>query len=334
MKLATFTKGDADRIGLVDTERQALLDLGEAAARDGRAANIFASMLDLVDSGKAGLDQVRETHARRCGEADLWHKLEDVRLRAPLPEPRQMRDFSVFPGHLLGAPVGMAKLIARIEGTEPRMIPGGGQVPEIFRQRPIYYKCNRLTVAGHDDDVMWPRYSRYMDYELELGVVTGTKGVDIPVDRAREHIFGYTIFNDFSARDVQSAEMGSRFGPAKSKDFDNGNVLGPWIVTADEIGDPYALHMQARVNGEIWSDGGSDGMMHSFEDMIAFLSRDETLHAGEILGSGTIGGGCGMEQDRYLEHGDLIELEVERIGVLRNRVLRKNAAETAKKEHD
>lgn len=326
MKLATFEVARDLRVGIVDSEGMRLLDLAAAAARQGKDVRSYASMLALIDAGRERLDGAREVEAKAKTEDDLWHALSSVRLLAPLPEPRQMRDFSVFPGHLIGAPIGMAKLVARIEGKEPEPVPGAGQIADVFRQRPIYYKCNRLTVVGHEDDVMWPRYSQYMDYELEFGVVIGTTGVDIEKNAAKDHIFGYTIFNDFSARDAQRAEMASRFGPAKGKDFDTGNVLGPWIVTTDEIGDPYDLRMQARVNGETWSDGRSDDMVHSFEDMIAFVSRDETLHAGEFLGSGTIGGGCGMEQDRYLEHGDVIELEVENIGLLRNRVLRKDSA--------
>jgi len=161
-----------------------------------------------------------------------------------------------------------------------------------------------------------------MDYELEFGVFIGQGGQDIPLDEAHEHIFGYAIFNDFSARDTQMMEMQGRLGPAKGKDFQTGNAIGPWIVTRDEIPDAYALSMVARVNGEAWSVGSSAGMLHSFEDIIAFVSRDERLHPGEFLASGTTGGGCGLEQDRYLSDGDVVELEVERIGVLKNRVLR------------
>ena len=117
-------------------------------------------------------------------------------------------------------------------------------------------------------------------------------------------------------------EMQGRLGPSKGKDFATGNAIGPWIVTRDEIPDPYSLSMVARVNGEAWSLGSSAGMLHSFEDIVAFVSRDETLHPGEFFGSGTTDGGCGVEQDRYLSDGDVVELEVERIGVLRNRVRR------------
>ena len=117
-------------------------------------------------------------------------------------------------------------------------------------------------------------------------------------------------------------EMAGRLGPAKGKDFDTGNVLGPWIVTADELGDPYRLTMVARVNGEEWSRGSSGSMHHRFEDCVAFVSQNETLHAGEVLGSGTVGTGCGLELGRFLSPGDVVELEVERIGVLRNTVVR------------
>ncbi len=135
-------------------------------------------------------------------------------------------------------------------------------------------------------------------------------------------IFGYTIFNDFSARDAQEIEMTCPFGPAKGKDFDRGSAMGPWIVTRDEVPDPAALTMIARVNGEEWSRGNSRTMVHGVEAMIAHVSRDETLHPGEIFGSGTVGGGCGLELDRWLSPGDVVELEVEGIGVLRNRVVR------------
>lgn len=162
-----------------------------------------------------------------------------------------------------------------------------------------------------------------MDYELEFGIVTKGKGANISAAKARDHIFGYTIFNDFSARDAQLIEMAGRLGPAKGKSFDGGNVLGPWIVTPDEIDDPDKLRMEARVNGEIRSQGTSEGMLFSFEEIIAHVTLDETLMPGEFIGSGTVGNGCGLELGWYLEHGDSIELEVEKIGVLKNRVERR-----------
>ncbi|MCA9298522.1 MAG: fumarylacetoacetate hydrolase family protein, partial [Phycisphaerales bacterium] len=176
--------------------------------------------------------------------------------------------------------------------------------------------------AGPDAEVVWPAYSQVMDFELEFACVIGRGGRDIAKADARSHIFGYTIFNDFSARDAQTVEMMGMLGPAKGKDFDNSNVIGPVIVTADEIPDPYALAMTCRINGETLASGSSSTMHWRFEDFIEHISRGETLHPGELLGSGTVGGGCGLEHLRFLEDGDVVELEVERIGVLRNHVRR------------
>lgn len=180
-----------------------------------------------------------------------------------------------------------------------------------------------MAVIGTEQDIVWPRYANFLDYELEFAAVIGRRGGDIPRERAREHIFGYTIFNDVSARDYQMKEMSGSLGPAKGKDFDTANVLGPCIVTADEI-DPYAQTMVARINGEEWSRGSSSTMKHRFEDCIAHVSQCETLWPGEILGSGTVGGGSGMELGRMLSPGDLIELELGDIGVLRNRIVKKD----------
>ena len=191
---------------------------------------------------------------------------------------------------------------------------------DTFNRQPIYYKGNRFAVIGPDDDVIWPSYSKAMDFELELACYIGRKGRDIPRDKARDYILGYTIFNDMSARDAQAIEMVGMLGPAKSKDFDTGNVMGPCLVTADEIGDPYDLNMIARVNGEEWGRGNTRDMRWQFEDLIAHISRSETLYPGEVLGSGTVGNGCGLEQLRFLKPDDVIELEIDGIGILRTRV--------------
>jgi 2-keto-4-pentenoate hydratase/2-oxohepta-3-ene-1,7-dioic acid hydratase in catechol pathway len=179
-------------------------------------------------------------------------------------------------------------------------------------------------VSGPGATVRWPRYSKVMDFELEFGIFLGKTGTDIPAGKAREHIFGYTIYNDFSARDAQMNEMPAMLGPTKGKSFQGGNALGPWIVTPDEIPDARALAVEVRVNSETWSKNTTAEMLFTFEEVIEFISGDETLHAGEFIGSGTVGNCCGLELDRYLEHGDEIELEVEQIGVLRNKVIRQD----------
>jgi 2-keto-4-pentenoate hydratase/2-oxohepta-3-ene-1,7-dioic acid hydratase in catechol pathway len=160
-----------------------------------------------------------------------------------------------------------------------------------------------------------------MDYELETAVITKRSASNIRAGEAKAHIFGYTIYNDFSARDRQLQEIQGWLGPSKGKSFDGSNVIGPWIVTPDEIPDIQTLKVEVRVNGESRATANTSGMLFSFEEIIADASQDETLLAGEVFGSGTIGECCGLETGRFLQSGDLIELEVENIGVLRNRVI-------------
>ena len=137
------------------------------------------------------------------------------------------------------------------------------------------------------------------------------------VDDAAEHIAGATIFNDVSARDIQIREMSLQIGPSKGKDFCN--VMGPCVVTMDEL-DEFGLRMVARINGEVWSEGTSAERRFSFAEVVAWASYCETIHPGEFIGVGTVGGGCGYEIDRWIQPGDVVELEIEGIGVLRNRV--------------
>lgn len=328
MKLATFRTGGSERIGLVHAGDSLIFDLAAAAERAGARDPAFTSMLALIDAGDSALDTVRALFEAYGRDADLSTAVAGAELLAPVPEPRQMRDGMSFPLHILQAPRGQLKLAARARNDEAELArleaQPLGELPAVYRRQPIYYFTNRFSVRGPGFTVKWPRYSQVMDYELEFGIVTKNKGVDIPAAKAHDHIFGFTIFNDFSARDAQRLEMEGRLGPAKGKSFDGGNVMGPWIVTPDEIGDPYALKAEARINGETRSRGTTAGMLFSFEEMIAYISRDETLMPGEFIGSGTVGNGCGLETGHFLAHGDTIELEVENIGVLRNKVERQD----------
>jgi 2-keto-4-pentenoate hydratase/2-oxohepta-3-ene-1,7-dioic acid hydratase in catechol pathway len=326
VKLATFKSGGQEKIGIVHTGDTLLFDLAAASGRSGSANPAFASMLALIDAGDAALEQAARLFDKHGKDESLSVSTETAEILAPVPEPRQMRDGMSFPLHILQAPRGQLKLAARARGDTAELARIDaeplGELPEVYRKQPIYYITNRFSVRGTNTTVKWPRYSEVMDYELEFGIITRNKGANIPAAKARDHIFGYTIFNDFSARDAQRIEMEGRLGPAKGKSFDGGNVMGPWIVTPDEIGDPYKLKMEARVNGKARSQGISEGMLFSFEEIIAHVTRDETLMPGEFIGSGTVGNGCGLELGWYLEHGDTIELEVEKIGILKNRVER------------
>jgi 2-keto-4-pentenoate hydratase/2-oxohepta-3-ene-1,7-dioic acid hydratase in catechol pathway len=267
----------------------------------------FTSVLEIVEGGQNALDRAHDS----LKHSPTVLALENVALLAPIPNPPQMRDFLCFEKHLVQA----FEAVGRMSGTPPR-------VPQAWYERPLFYHPSRFSVCGPDAEVPWPAYCEKLDFELEFGCYIGTPGKDIPKARAREHIFGYTIFNDFSARDEQAKEMAGQLGPGKGKDFDNANAMGPCLVTADELGDPYRLEMIVRVNGEEWGRGNSRDMHWKFEDCIAHASRSETLHPGEFFGSGTVGNGCGLEQMRFLKPNDVVELEVEGIGVLRNRVVK------------
>lgn len=326
MRLITFEHGGRQALGAwVDKDRQ-IVDLRVAMqAVGGRDEPAFASMQALMEGGDSALDLARRMVDMRPDDAML--ETGATRILAPVPQPIQMRDSLAFELHLRQAKRANARMRLRHAPDAQSQIDamersGGFEPAPIWFQQPVYYKCNRFNVIGSGDEVLWPAYSQVLDYELELGIFIGRGGKDILATSAREHIFGYTVYNDVSARDAQADEMPGMLGPAKGKDFDTGNVIGPCIVTADEIPDPYQLNMLARVNGEEWSRGSSASMYHRFEDIIAHISASETLYAGEFIGSGTVGNGCGFELGRYPQAGDTIELEIECIGTLRNRFVR------------
>ena len=328
MKLVTFRTEDGDdRIGALSPADDAVVDLQAAQIASANTPNpAFESMLALIEAGDAALDRARALATDPPAEA--VRDRDRVHLRTPLPQPPQIRDCLCFEEHLRQAFAVSRKLRAQqqpdpeaaLRELEAR---GEFQIPEVWYRQPIYYKGNRLSVIGPEEDVLWPDYAEVLDYELEFGIFIKKPGKNIPRDAASDYIFGFTIFNDVSARDAQVVEMSGQLGPAKGKDFDTGNVIGPCIVTADEI-DAYDLTMTARVNGEEWSRGHSGTMHWKFEDVIAHVSQSETLYPGEFIGSGTVGGGCGLELERFLQPGDVVELEVEGIGTLRNRIVRTN----------
>jgi 2-keto-4-pentenoate hydratase/2-oxohepta-3-ene-1,7-dioic acid hydratase in catechol pathway len=225
----------------------------------------------------------------------------ETRLLSPLNLIASLRDFLAFEDHVRN-------------GARRR----GGKVPEYWYEAPVYYKGNRRAVLGPDDEVSWPRYTDHLDFELELAMIVGKRGRDIDKDDAASYIFGFTVFDDFSARDVQMREVTAWLGPAKGKDF--ANAFGPCIVTADEVGVEPDLEMICRVNGDEWGRARSSSAHWSWAEMIAHVSDGEDIHPGDVYGSGTPGGCCGLDLDRRLEPGDVVELEIESIGVLRNTI--------------
>ena len=304
MRLATVCYQTRDRV-VAALPDDRLLDLHRAAELAGGDAAHFVDMMAVIYGGDEALALARTLIETADDRAILLP--DEVTFRPPLM-PVQYRDCLVFEEHLFNC-------LRAFGQPEP-------QLPPVWYDQPIYYKGNRLSFIGHGQDVIWPGYAEHLDIELELAIVVGKKGKDIKAEEAGEYIFGYTILNDVSARDAQMKEMPGQLGPAKGKDFDTGNILGPYILTADEVTHPVALNMEARVNGERWGGGNSRQMQHDFGRILEHLSASETLYPGEVIGSGTVGTGCGLETGKRLAPGDRFELEIEGIGILANRIVR------------
>lgn len=206
---------------------------------------------------------------------------------------------------------------------------GLGMVPQWY-EVPVFYFSNPVAVIGDGDSVWAPQGSRALDYELELACVIGKKARDLPADdSALECVAGFTIMNDWSARDIQRTEMAVGLGPSKSKDF--ATSLGPKLVPFAKLTDAYRdgklhLEMSASVNGMRYSQGNAGSMHFTWPQLLAHASRDTELQPGDVLGSGTVGTGCILEitpeaVGGWLKPGDVVELEIERIGTLRNTVI-------------
>lgn len=308
MRLATVThEGQAKTVAALENE--ILLDLRKAAEATDQDGAIFVDMLTLINAGQGGLEVARALIVAPDQAATI--AVTDVSFMPPIM-PVQYRDCLVFEEHLIN---GFAQ-VEKISGNKMA-------IPKVWYEQPIYYKGNRMSFIGHGADVQWPNYAEHLDIELEMAIIVGKTGKDIRVADGPSHIFGYTILNDVSARDAQMKEMPGQLGPCKGKDFDTGNILGPYILTADEVPHPVALNMEARVNGKRWGGGNSRAMRHSFADILAHISASETVYAGEVIGSGTVGTGCGLELGKRLQDGDSFELEIENIGTLANRIVKK-----------
>jgi fumarylacetoacetate (FAA) hydrolase len=284
---ATFSSPDsAPRPGLVSEGRVHALP--------------FADMRAVIEAG--------EQAASRLASKESF-ALEEVRLHAPL-KPTTLRDAYAFEQHVKTANANR-----------------GRDVPEGWYKFPVFYYTNPGSIFGPNDEIPHPPYTSALDFELELAVVIGKAGANLNSETAAEHIFGYTIFNDWSARDVQREEMKVGLGPAKGKDF--ASSLGPFIVTPESLSHKktdrpgvYDLSMTARVNGAELSRGSLKDIFWSFGEIIARASQSTLLYPGDVIGSGTVGTGCLLELTKtkgpWLQIGDVVELEVEEIGILRN----------------
>ncbi|MDL5159662.1 fumarylacetoacetate hydrolase family protein [Actinomycetospora termitidis] len=296
MRWITFADAAGDRVGLVGDDGVHPLEPD-------------ITLLDLLDDGT---DALATAASRARTSAPL--PLDDLVLRAPL-QPRALRDCIGFLQHLRNCQ----------GGVDMPLSPRHAEVPG-------FYFSNAGAVTGPRDDIPVPPGSQQFDFELEVAAVIGTPGVSIPREKAEDHIAGYLVYCDWSARDLQIEERALQLGPAKGKD--GANSLGPMLVTPDEIshrrsGEGFDLRMTAHVNGDLVSEGRWSTVDWGFADIVAYASRGARLRPGDVIGSGTVPTGClfehfAMDPDHFrgwLRPGDEVVLAVEELGELRHRVV-------------
>jgi 2-keto-4-pentenoate hydratase/2-oxohepta-3-ene-1,7-dioic acid hydratase in catechol pathway len=301
MKLLTYETANGPRAGVVVDGQ--VLDIATLLREEDGLRDVRA-LLELPNDPLARLKSV--LCSARAGQ-DV--PLGSVRLRAPILQPPTVRDFMVYEGH------------ASAGGTR--------QLSDAWYRLPIFYFSNPLCIFGPEDAIPYPSASEQLDYELELAAVIGREASNVTEADAFSYIAGFTIFNDWSCRDLQRDEMAARLGPAKGKD--SASSLGPWIVTTDELASfirDGRLHVRCtlKVNGAQWMENNAGIMHHTWGAMIERASRDSRVVPGDVLGGGTVTGGSIGEAirngfpARYLEPGDVVEIEVEGIGILRNSI--------------
>ena len=306
MRLITFRKKNGDlRAGWLNANNDAV-DMCEASN-----GYLPKDMLSFIENQEEHLAYISEHLDILEYRKDSTYLLEDVKLMAPLTNPRSVRDFYAFEQHV--------KTARENRGLE--------MIPEWY-EFPVFYFTNHMAIKGPGDEIKRPKLCEWLDFELEIACVIGKEGRNIQAKDADDYIFGFMIMNDWSARDLQRQEMKVGLGPAKGKDF--ATSLGPWIVTKDELESSksikgYDLEMTAKVNGMELSKGNMKDIYYSFGEMIERASAGVTLYPGEVLGSGTVGSGCilelGIEVHRYLEPGDEVELEITHLGILKNTIV-------------
>ena len=258
----------------------------------------FPTMLDLIAAGPAGLDQARAVLATGPVQS-----LEGITLAAPIPEPR--RNIMCMGWNY----AEHSRESAAMRGKPEQELP----------TRPIFFTKATTAILAPEAEIPNHRHTTSrLDYEGELGVILGKGGVDIAADAAMAHVFGYTVINDVSAREVQGGHGGQFF---KGKSLDGTCPMGPWIVTPDEVPDPHALRLTTKVNGVLKQDGRTSDMIFNIPVTLEWLSKGLTLLPGDIISTGTPAGvGFARKPPEYLQSGDVVEIEVEGVGLLRNRI--------------
>ena len=266
------------------------------------------TMLQIIQNSDKSMDIINAMDLQNATVTDL---LNEVTLLPPLPNPPSFRDFIAFETH--------------IKNAAGRF---GDVVPKEWYEIPVFYFSNAAVMKAHGETIQRPAKCKALDYELEIAAIIGKPGINIKPEEADSYIFGYTILNDWTARDLQGQEMKVKLGPAKGKDF--ATSIGPYIITKDELQEyrtpdgRYDLTMTASVNGKKISDGNFKTIYHTFGKMIERASDDVMLYPGDVIGSGTVGWGCilelGTDVQPWLQPGDEVELSITALGSLKNRI--------------
>jgi 2-keto-4-pentenoate hydratase/2-oxohepta-3-ene-1,7-dioic acid hydratase in catechol pathway len=299
MRLLMFEHGAGRRLGvLAEGRSDTIVDLAELAAASGSHLPP-ADLLALIDAGPAGMASVKQllTKLKPSAAAPITRQLAEVKLLAPLDPPR---------GNVIAIGRNYAKHAAETaaKGEKPKP-------PTVFS------KAITSITGPHDDIPIDPAVSEEIDWEVELGVVIGKAGINITKEDALEHVFGYTVINDVTARDIQSDWGGQYF---KGKSLDSSCPCGPWVVTPEEVEDPQALNLRLTVNGTLKQDGTTSEMIHPVDSIISWVSVGMTLLPGMMIATGTPDGvGFARKPPEFLHVGDMVEAEVEGIGTLRNK---------------
>lgn len=327
MKIFTYKSDEGVRTGIVLSRYKSGADINKLnLQRTGYENNILSSMQNIIDSGEFALNELRlnlEFALKHAKSIDLL-PLNEIEYLPPLPNLIKLRCFSVYEKHMKQSLNAFVNAKLGKLGLFLNKLFRFAKIPKIFYQKPLYYKGNHTAINGHKCNIEWPSFDEpMMDYELELGVVIGKAGKDINVSEVKDYIWGYTVFNDFSARKTLIQEvLKGMSGPLKGKDFDGSNSFGPWIVTADEIEKPQNLAMKVMVNGVLKGSSNTSQMHWSIEQCISEASKGETLVAGELISTGAAGNGTGIESWSFLKPDDEVVLEIEGIGYLSNKILK------------
>ena len=328
MKFATYRYEKNDKLRFGFKKGEYIIDIKRYASwlkeRHGKTTylNIPHSLKEALKNWRVNFEKLKQLEALLKDE-DIKKSAEvgkpiaslelELELMAPIPDPQSFRDFYAFEQHVRSA----------------RKLRGLDMHPDWFKI-PIFYFSNPTAIFGHKSDLNYPKATKELDFELEFAVIIADGGSNISADSATDLIAGYTICNDWSARDLQREEMAMSLGPAKGKDF--ATSFGPYMVTPDELETArdtkgkFHLRMTCHVNEKLISDGNTNDLYHPFEKMIERASMNTNLLPGDYLGSGTVGTGCILElrpenTGGWIKKGDIVRLEVERLGVLENKIV-------------